>query len=155
MGIMAPAPQHKQQFETFLNAPGAHPFIDQIEPLFIHGPDIQDPSLQRYIVQADQQQLFWQSGETHREHDRLCITLSKFALTIAISHRHDSLEQATMVFNHWRPELYETRGLMPPMYPTDSGEKAAETFLPLFEHSVAVFGLGRFALAQQDLAHAS
>lgn len=155
MGIMAPWPQHKQQFETFLNAPGAHPFIDQIEPLFIHGPDLHDPNLRRHSVQGEQQQLFWQAGEVNQEHDRLCITLGEFALTVAISHRHDSLEQSTLVFNHWRPELYETKGLMPPMDLTYAGEEAAERFLPLFQHSVAAFGLGRFALSQQDWAHAS
>lgn len=138
MATMAPTPQHKQQFETYLNGLGSH-----------------DEFLKRHIIQADQQQLFWQAGEVHREHERLCITLSEFALTIAISHRHETLEQSTLVFNHWRPELYETHGLMPPMHPTLSGEEAIERFTPLLDHSVAVFGLGQCALLQQDLAHAS
>lgn len=153
---MAPAPQHKHQFEAFLNAPGAHQYIDQIEPLFLHPSDTTDLFLQRRTIQSEHQQLFWQSGETHLDHDQLCITLGEAALTIAVRHyHHDTLEQSTLVFNHWRPDLYETKGRMHPMYPTHTGEEAAERFLPLFEHSVAVFGLGRFALSQQDWPHAS
>ena len=155
MGIMAPWPQHKHQFETFLNAPGAHPFIDYVEPLFLGGLDQSHPYLKRHIVQGEQQQLFWQLGEVNQEHERLCITLGESALTLAISHRHETFQQSTLVLNQWRPELYETRGVMPPMDPTLVGEEATETFMPLFEHSVAAFGLGRLALSQQDWAHAS